>query len=235
MPRKILFITTSHTQMGQSGRQTGIWAEEVIVPYMLFSEAGYQIDIASPLGGQAPFDPGSIKPAGQNNPIIERFLADAVAQTKVKQTLRVSEVHVQPYDALFFPGGHGAMWDLPESADVKRVVEQAAAANKVIGAVCHGVAGLVSARLPDGRSIVADRRVNSFTDQEEQAAGLTQIVPFLLESRLTELGGNFEKAPNWTSFAVTDGLLITGQNPASSALVAQQMLQTLQATQTVAA
>lgn len=221
--------------MGQSGRQTGIWAEEVIVPYMLFSEAGYQIDIASPLGGQAPFDPGSIKPAGQNNPIIERFLADAVAQTKVKQTLRVSEVHVQSYDALFFPGGHGAMWDLPESADVKRVVEQAAAANKVIGAVCHGVAGLVSARLPDGRSIVADRRVNSFTDQEEQAAGLTQIVPFLLESRLTELGGNFEKAPNWTSFAVTDGLLITGQNPASSALVAQQMLQTLQATQTVAA
>lgn len=235
MSRKILFITTSHTQMGQSGRKTGIWAEEVIVPYMLFSEAGYQIDIASPLGGQAPFDPGSIKPAGQNNPIIERFLADAVAQTKVKQTLRVSEVHVQSYDALFFPGGHGAMWDLPESADVKRVVEQAAAANKVIGAVCHGVAGLVSARLPDGRSIVADRRVNSFTDQEEQAAGLTQIVPFLLESRLTELGGNFEKAPNWTSFAVTDGLLITGQNPASSALVAQQMLQTLQATQTVAA
>ncbi len=235
MSRKILFISTSHTQMGQSGRQTGIWAEEVIVPYMLFSEAGYQIDIASPLGGQAPFDPGSIKPAGQNNPIIERFLADAVAQTKVKQTLRVSEVHVQSYDALFFPGGHGAMWDLPESADVKRVVEQAAAANKVIGAVCHGVAGLVSARLPDGRSIVADRRVNSFTDQEEQAAGLTQIVPFLLESRLTELGGNFEKAPNWTSFAVTDGLLITGQNPASSALVAQQMLQTLQATQTVAA
>ncbi len=235
MSRKILFITTSHTQMGQSGRQTGIWAEEVIVPYMLFSEAGYQIDIASPLGGQAPFDPGSIKPVGQNNPTVERFLADAVAQTKVKQTLRVSEVHVQPYAAVFFPGGHGAMWDLPESADVKRVVEQAAAANKVIGAVCHGVAGLVSARLPDGRSIVADRRVNSFTDQEEQAAGLTQIVPFLLESRLTELGGHFEKAPNWASFAVTDGLLITGQNPASSALVAQQMLQTLQTTQAVAA
>jgi putative intracellular protease/amidase len=235
MSRKILFITTSHTQMGQTGRQTGIWAEEVAAPYLIFAQAGYDIDLASPQGGAAPFDPGSLKPAGQNNPTIEQFLADAVAQDKVRHTLRVADVNAQGYDAVFFPGGHGAMWDLPVDANVARIVEQAYAQGKVIGAVCHGVAGLVSARQADGRAIVAGRRVNSFTNQEEQAAGLTEVVPFLLESRLTELGGLFEKAPNWSSFAVNDGQLVTGQNPASSAQVATQVLLSLATQQAVAA
>lgn len=227
MPRKILFITTSHTQMGNTGRQTGIWAEEVAAPYLAFTAAGYQVDIVSPQGGQAPFDPGSIKPVGQNNETIERFLADAEAQNKVKNTPRLASTEVSGYDAVFFPGGHGAMWDLPQDADVTRAVEAAYAAGKVIGAVCHGVAGLVSARTPDGQSIVAGKRVNSFTDDEEDAAGLSTVVPFKLESRLRELGGRFEKAPNWASFAVQDGALVTGQNPASSLRVAQLVLQAL--------
>lgn len=227
MPRKILLITTSHTQMGNTDRQTGIWAEEVAVPYLAFTDAGYQVDIVSIKGGKAPFDPGSIKPKGQNNATIERFLADAEAQKKVQHTPPLAKTDVSGYDAIFFPGGHGAMWDLPQDAHVTRIVEAAHAAGKVIGAVCHGVAALVSARTSDGQSIVAGKRVNAFTDDEEDAAGLSAIVPFKLESRLRELGGRFEKAPNWLSFAVQDGALVTGQNPASSLRVAQLVLQAL--------
>lgn len=227
MSRKILFITTSHTQMGNTGRQTGIWAEEVAAPYLAFTDAGYEVDIASPKGGEAPFDPGSVKPKGQNSEVIEYFLADPEAQRKTKHTQLVADIDVANYDAVFFPGGHGAMWDLPEDANVTRVVEEAHASGKVIGAVCHGVAGLVTARSADGRSIVSGRRVNSFTDDEEDAAGLSGVVPFKLESRLRELGAHFEKAPNWASFAVQEGALVTGQNPASSAHVAQLVLQAL--------
>lgn len=235
MSRKILFITTSHTQMGNTGRQTGIWAEEVAAPYLAFADAGYVVDIASPEGGEAPFDPSSVKPKGQNSEDMERFLANAEAQRKIKHTQRVAEVDVVGYDAVFFPGGHGAMWDLPEDVNVTRAVEAAHAAGKVIGAVCHGVAGLVAARAADGRSIVSGKRVNSFTDDEEDAAGLSSVVPFKLESRLRELGGRFEKASNWASFAVRDGTLVTGQNPASSARVAQLVLQALGVTTAQAA
>ncbi|RZI84942.1 MAG: type 1 glutamine amidotransferase domain-containing protein [Rubrivivax sp.] len=235
MPRKILFITTSHTQLGNTGRQTGIWAEEVAVPYQAFTEAGYQVDIVSPQGGAAPFDPNSIKPKGQNSEPMERFLANAEAQSKVQHTAKLAETDLTPYDALFLPGGHGAMWDLPEDSHVTRAVEAFHAAGKVIAAVCHGVAGLVTAQTADGRSIVAGKRVNSFTDEEEEAAGLSAVVPFKLESRLRELGGRFEKAPNWASFAVHDGLLVTGQNPASSLRVAQLVLQTLGTTTAQAA
>lgn len=235
MSKKILFITTSHTQLGETGRKTGIWAEEVAAPYLVFTDAGYEVDLASPQGGPAPFDPGSIKPAGQNNAVLERFLKLETAQRKVAQTQKIEAVNVGNYDAVFFPGGHGAMWDLPNDSGVTRAVEQASAANKVIGAVCHGVAGLVTARGVDGRSVVADKRVNAFTNDEEQAAGLTSVVPFLLESRLIEQGGRFEKGPNWGSFAVQDGTLVTGQNPASSQRVAELMLQVLHAAQSQAA
>ncbi|MGP1683560.1 MAG: type 1 glutamine amidotransferase domain-containing protein [Giesbergeria sp.] len=213
--------------MGNTGRQTGIWAEEVAAPYLAFTDAGYEVDIASPKGGEAPFDPGSVKPRGQNSEVIERFLANSKTQLKIKHTQLVANVDVADYDAVFFPGGHGAMWDLPKDANVTRAVEEAHASGKVIGAVCHGVAGLVTARSADGRSIVFDKRVNSFTDDEEDAAGLSDVVPFKLESRLRELGARFEKAPNWASFAVQDGSLVTGQNPASSARVAQLVLQVL--------
>jgi putative intracellular protease/amidase len=235
MSRKILFITTSCTRLGDTGRQTGIWAEELALPYLAFKDAGYQVDIASPQGGMAPLDPGSLKPAGQNPALLERFLADAEAQRLVRVTQPVSAVDAVAYDAVFFPGGHGAMWDLPQDPHVQRLVEQAFAAGQVIGAVCHGVAGLVAARSADGRPLVAGRRVNSFTNDEEAAAGLTSVVPFLLETRLRELGGQFQKAANWASFAVQDGTLITGQNPASSARVAELMLQSLGAMRVQAA
>lgn len=230
MAKKVLFVTTSHRKLGNTGRDTGIWAEEVVVPYYAFTEAGYAVDIASPRGGAAPIDPGSLQPKGKNPAPVERFLADASAQAKLEATLTTDSVAVDGYDAIYFPGGHGAMWDLPNDDAVRRLVEAAHLTGKVIAAVCHGVAALVSARTTSGAPIVAQRRVNSFTDAEEDAAGLSEVVPFKLETRLRELGGQFENAPNWASFAVRDGSLVTGQNPASSARVAQLVLETLAAT-----
>ena len=186
-----------------------------------------QVDFASPAGGAAPLDPGSVKPAGENDAVVERFLADSALQTRLATTPRISDLDVGAYDALFFPGGHGTMWDLPGHPGVTHAVERAFATGKVIASVCHGAAGLVSARRPDGRPIVAGKRVNSFTDAEEAAVGLTGVVPFALETRLRELGGQFEGAAKWQPFVVRDGLLVTGQNPQSSALVAAALLEAL--------
>lgn len=227
MSQRILMIVTSHARLGDSGKPTGIWAEELAVPYYTLRDAGVQVEIASPAGGAAPLDPASLKPVGQNPPVIERFLADESAQRALAHTRVAADVDMAGFDALFFPGGHGTMWDLPHDAGVTRAAEQAFAAGKPIASVCHGAAGLVSARRADGRSIVEGLRVNSFTDAEEAEVGLTQVVPFALEQRLRELGARFEGAPNWQPFAVRDGLLITGQNPQSSALVAQQLLRAL--------
>lgn len=229
MSKRVLMIVTSHIRMGATGKATGIWAGELAAPYNLFADAGLEVAIASPSGGQAQFDPSSIKPAGQNEAQVERFLNDPIAQRKAADTLPVGAVDASVYDAVFFPGGHGAMWDLPDDPGVTRAVEAAFAAGKMIAAVCHGPAGLVTAKRPDGKSILYGKRVNGFTDDEESAAGLSDVVPFTLESRMRELGGLFEKAPNWQAFAVRDGLLITGQNPSSSTLVAQLVLSALQA------
>jgi len=220
-------IVTSNSKMGDTGRATGIWAEELVTPYYIFTDAGIEVEIASPKGGAVPFDPSSIKPKGQNDAHIERFLADLSAQRKVAKTLVAAEVDTDGFDVIFFPGGHGTMWDLPGDTGVTRAVETAFAANKIIAAVCHGPAGLVSAKRPDGKSVLFEKQINSFTDEEEEAANLTDVVPFKLETRMRELGGKFEKAPNWQEFAVRDGQLITGQNPNSSALVAQHVLAAL--------
>jgi putative intracellular protease/amidase len=228
MSKKIIFIVTSNAQMGAGGKATGIWAEELAVPYYAMLDAGFAVEIASPKGGQVPMDPGSMKPAGGNAPSVERFLADAEAMRMFTNTVLASGVNATAYDAVFFPGGHGTMWDLPVDAGVTRVVEAAFAANKIIAAVCHGAAGLVTAKRADGQSVLAAKRVNSFTDAEESAAGLTAVVPFLLESRIRELGATFESATNWAPFAVRDGNLITGQNPASSELVARHVIDALQ-------
>jgi putative intracellular protease/amidase len=227
MSKKILFIVTSNAQMGAGGKATGIWAEELAVPYYAMIDAGFAIDIASPAGGQAPMDPGSMKPAGSNVPAVERFLNDAEAMHKSATTASASSVNAATYDAVFFPGGHGTMWDLPTDAGVTTAVESAFAANKIIASVCHGAAGLVTAKRADGKSIVAGKRVNSFTDSEEAAAGLTAVVPFLLEARIRELGAIFEGAANWQPFAIRDGNLITGQNPSSSELVAHHVIDAL--------
>lgn len=228
MSKKILFITTSHARMGHTERKTGVWAEEVASPYLVFIDAGYTVEIFSPKGGAAPFDPESIKPVGQNDARTDRFFRDPDAQRKIQNTGLVAKADLADYDAIFFPGGHGAMWDLPEDSSVTRIVESALTQGKVIGAVCHGVAGLVTARTVDGKPIVSGKCINSFTDDEEEAVGLSDVVPFKLESRLRELGGKFEKAPNWASFAVRDGLLITGQNPQSSRKVAELVRDALQ-------
>ena len=226
-PKRILMIATSNTLMGASGKPTGIWAEELAVPYYQLMDAGVQVVLASPLGGPITLDPGSLKPAGENDPLVERFLADPVAQASAKTTHVAADMDAAAFDAVFFPGGHGTMWDLPTDAGVTRAVETAFSAGKLIASVCHGAAGLVTARRADGESVVKGIRINSFTDAEEEAVGLTAIVPFALESRLRALGAHFEGADNWAAFAIRDGQFITGQNPQSSALVAQNLLQAL--------
>ena len=227
MSKRILMIVTSNARLGDTGKTTGIWAEEIAVPYYRLIDAGAQIEIASPAGGAAPIDPGSLKPRGQNDAAVERFLDDTAAQAKLQATHVVAAVDATTFDAIFFPGGHGAMWDLPADAGVKRAVEAAFASTKLIASVCHGAAGLVSARRADGKAIVEGHRINAFTDAEEEAVGLTATVPFQLESRLRELGAHFEGAANWQPFAVRDRQFVTGQNPQSSNLVAEHLLQAL--------
>lgn len=227
MPPRILMIVTSNARMGDTGQATGVWAEELATPYYALTDAGVEVELASPAGGPAPIDPASVKAKGENDAVIERFLADATLQRRIASTRKVGELDAAAYDAIFFPGGHGTMWDLPNDAEVKSLVEAAYAKHKIIASVCHGAAGLVAAEGPDGKPIVQGRRVNSFTDAEEAAAGLTQVVPFRLETRLRELGARFESAANWQAYAVRDGQLITGQNPQSSARVAQYVLEAL--------
>lgn len=227
MAHRILMIVTSNARMGDTGKPTGLWAEELAAPYYALVDAGVDVTLASPAGGRAPIDPGSLKPAGENDPVVERFLADDALQALIADTPKAADFDGADFDAVFFPGGHGTMWDLPVDAGVTRAVERAFAANRWIASVCHGAAGLVTAKRPDGASIVEGLRVNSFTDAEEIAVGLEKVVPFMLETRLRALGGRFEGAANWQPFAVRDGQLITGQNPQSSHLVAEALLAAL--------
>lgn len=227
MSRKILMILTSHARMGDTGQATGVWAEELATPYFALIDAGAVVHLASTQGGAVPVDPGSVKPRGSNVPIVERFLADARLQAELKQTQRASAVDAGIYDAVFFPGGHGTMWDLPTDPGVTRAVEAAYVGNKLIASVCHGAAALVTAKTPEGLPVVRGVRINSFTDAEEAEVGLNGVVPFHLESRLRELGARFESAPNWAAFAIHDGRFVTGQNPQSSELVAQLVLKAL--------
>jgi putative intracellular protease/amidase len=235
MSKRILMLVTSNGSMGAGGKATGIWAEELAAPYYALIDAGHSVDIASPKGGAVPLDPGSLKPAGQNTPIVERFLNDKAAMQTIGATHISSAVSASDYDAVFLPGGHGTMWDMPDDNGVKAAVESAFRAGKPVAAVCHGVSGLVGAVDAKGKPITAGRRVNSFTDAEEEAAGLTSAMPFLLETRLRSLGAHFESAPNWQPFAVRDGNLITGQNPNSSELVARHLLEALEESEAKAA
>ena len=227
MSRRILMIVTSPDRLGDTGKPTGFWAEELAAPYYALADAGATVQLASPQGGPVPVDPGSLKPRGSNAPIVERFLADADLQGALARTQRAADVDIAGYDALFFPGGHGTMWDLPGDAGVTAAVEKAFAGGKLIATVCHGAAGLVSARRPDGRPVVEGRRINAFTDAEEAAVGLTEVVPFALEGRLRQLGALFESAPLWQAFALRDGQFVTGQNPQSSERVAALVLEAL--------
>ena len=224
---KILIVTTSHDKLGETGQPTGLWLEELATPYYVLADSGAELTLASIKGGAVPIDPKSREPEGGVPASVERFLGDPKAVAAAKTTLAIGEVNAGDYDAIFLPGGHGTMWDLPGSGALARAVGAALDAGRIVAAVCHGPAGLVSAKTGEGRPVVEGKRVSSFTDSEEKAVGLTKVVPFLLETRLRMLGAQVEKAPDFQAFAVRDDNLITGQNPASSELVAGLVLEAL--------
>ncbi|MEM1253504.1 MAG: type 1 glutamine amidotransferase domain-containing protein [Cyanobacteria bacterium P01_H01_bin.21] len=226
---KILIITTSHTHLGNTEKKTGLWLEELTTPYYAFVDAGASVTVASIKGGPVPIDPGSEKAAGENSPSVERFRTDTGAQTAVANTPSINDVDANSYDAVFLPGGHGTMWDFPQSDRLGQIVAETLAQDRIVAAVCHGPAGLVSAKTATGDSVVKGRKVATFTDAEESAVGLTETVPFLLESKLRELGADIHTAGNFEAYAIADGNLITGQNPMSSELVAQKVLSAISA------
>ncbi|HEY1929244.1 MAG TPA: type 1 glutamine amidotransferase domain-containing protein [Caulobacteraceae bacterium] len=226
---KILMVITSHDKLGNTGRKTGFWLEEFAAPYYNFKEAGAEIVLASPKGGQPPLDPKSNEPAFQTE-LTHRFDADPATQAALANTAPLHTVSQQGFDTVFYPGGHGPMWDLAEDPHSIRLIESFLAAGKPIALVCHAPGVLHRARRPDGRPLVEGKKVTGFTNGEEEAVGLTKIVPFLVEDELKRLGGIYSKKADWEPYVVTDGLLITGQNPASSGPAAKVLLQQLSAT-----
>ncbi len=224
---KILFVLTSHGSLGNTGKKTGFWLEEFAAPYYVFKDAGAEITLASPLGGQPPLDPKSDEPDAQTEDT-RRFRADKQAVQALAATLKLSSVNPQHFDAVFYPGGHGPLWDLAESSESRALIESMLAAGKPVAAVCHAPGVLRHVKAADGTPMVKGKRVTGFTNSEEAAAGLTQVVPFLVEDMLKEAGATYSKGADWQSHVVTDGLLITGQNPASSAAGAKALLQVLE-------
>ena len=219
---KILMVLTSHDRLGNTGRKTGFWLEEFANPYYILKDAGLDVTLASPKGGQPPLDPKSDDPDSETE-ATRRFKSDPKAQSALAHTARLSDVSPDEYDAIFYPGGHGPLWDLSEDRDSIKLIENFFAAGKPVGAVCHGPAAFRHAKAPDGSSIVRGKSVTGFTDTEEAAVGLTDVVPFLVEDMLKENGGNYSRAADWQPYAVADGNLITGQNPASSADTARAL------------
>lgn len=225
---KILIVLTSHTKLGDTDRPTGFYFEELATPYYAFSDAGHFVEIASIKGGPGTHDPGSLKANAADRPAnVQRFASDPAAMEKLAATPAIHDIDPSGYDAIFLPGGHGTMFDFPGNKALATVVGTIHAGGGVVGAVCHGPAGLVDAKRADGHPLVEGLRVNSFTDAEEAAIGLTEAMPFLLETRLRELGGLFESAPNFTAKSVRDDRLVTGQNPISSEGVSRQMVDAL--------
>ena len=220
---KILMVLTSHDELGKTGRKTGFWLEEFAAPYYVFKDAGAQVVVASPKGGQPPLDPKSDDADAQTK-ATKRFKADSVAQALMAKTHTLSTVDAGDFDAVFYPGGHGPLWDLAEDKDSLHLIEAVYAAGKPVAAVCHGPAVFRSARGPFGLPLVRGKKVTGFSDTEEAAAGLTKVVPFLVEDMLKEKGGNYSKKADWQPYVVTDGNLVTGQNPASSEPAAKTVL-----------
>lgn len=217
---KVLIILTSHGKLGATDEPTGFWFEELAAPYYEFLAAGMTVDIASPAGGEPPADPRS---TADPPPIVKRFMDDPEAMRKLRSTVRLSSI-VEPYDIHFVAGGHGVMWDLAIDATAAKLLGSAADAGRIIAAVCHGPAALVQVKLANGTPMVQGRRVTGFSNEEEQAVHLADTVPFLLETRLKELGATYERGAIWAPFAVRDGWLVTGQNPHSSAATAREAI-----------
>lgn len=220
---KILMVLTSHDQLGTTGLKTGFWLEEFAAPYYVFKDANADVTIASPKGGQPPLDPKSDEPDFQTA-ATNRFKKDAEAQAELSNSLMLSEISAGDYDAVFYPGGHGPLWDLAEDRTSISLVEMMYAAGKTVAAVCHAPAVFRHTEAPDGSPLVEGKSVTGFSNSEEAAVELTNIVPFLLEDELQIIGANYSKSSDWHPYVVTDGNLITGQNPASSEGVAQALL-----------
>jgi putative intracellular protease/amidase len=219
---KILMVLTSHDQLGNTGRKTGFWLEEFAAPYFVFRDAGVELTLASPKGGQPPIDPKSDLPEGQT-PAMARFKADPSAQDALAHTVRLADMKSSDFDTIFYVGGHGPMWDLVDNPDSIALIESFYDSGKPVAAVCHSPAVFHRVKY-QGFPIVKGKRVTGFTDGEEEAVQLTKVVPFLVEDELKSLGAKYEKAADWESFAVVDGRLITGQNPASSTAAARELL-----------
>jgi len=223
---KILIVLTSHDQLGDTGRTTGFWLEELAAPYYAFADAGAQVVLASPKGGQPPLDPKSNEPDFQTD-LTRRFEADPAATAQLANTVRLDSVRQQDFDAVFYPGGHGPLWDLANDHHSIALIESFIAANKPVALVCHAPGVLRDVKAADGSPLVAGRKVTGFTNSEEAGVGLTDVVPFLVEDMLKAAGGQYSKGPDWGSYVVSDGLLITGQNPASSAATAAELVKHL--------
>lgn len=223
---KILMVLTSHDKLGDTGNKTGFWAEEFAAPYYVFSEAGAEITLASPAGGKPPVDPNSESDDAQTE-ATKRFYQDDDLQQKLAHTHKLSEIKAGDYDAVFYPGGHGPMWDLVNDANSIKLIEAFWEQGKAVSAVCHAPAVLLNAKL-GGKPLIEGRAVTGFTNSEEAGVGLTDVVPFLLEDALQEKGASYEKSDDWQPFVIQDGLLLTGQNPASSEPVAKALVKVLQ-------
>jgi putative intracellular protease/amidase len=216
-------VLTSHDKLGDTGKKTGFWLEEFAAPYYVFKDAGAKVTLASPKGGQPPLDPTSDADDAQTE-ATKRFKADKAAQGELANTVVLSTVAADGFDAVFYPGGHGPLWDLTEDADSIALIETFAASDRPIAAVCHAPAVFKHPKGANGKPLVSGKTVTGFTNTEEDAAGLTEVVPFLVEDMLKAKGGTYEKGADWASFVVIDGKLVTGQNPASSEDAARKLL-----------
>jgi putative intracellular protease/amidase len=224
---KILFVLTSHSQMGDTGHKTGFWVEEFANPYYTLVDQGVDVTIATPKGGAAPVDPTSNLPQNATEDT-KRFNEDLAVQKKINETIALADINFEDYDAVFYPGGHGPLWDLAEDATSAQLIQDFNEAKKPIAFVCHAPAALKNVKNAKGEFLVKGKKVTGFTNEEEEAVQLTKVVPFLVEDMLKEKGGIYSRGATWAAYAVEDGNLITGQNPASSALVAEMLLKMLQ-------
>ncbi|MBC7685959.1 MAG: type 1 glutamine amidotransferase domain-containing protein [Bdellovibrionales bacterium] len=222
----VLMVMTSHDQLGNTGKKTGFWLEEFAAPYYTLKDAGAKVTVVSPLGGQPPLDPKSDEPDAQTD-ATRRFKGDAGAQATLASTGKLAEVSAGDFDAVFYPGGHGPLWDLAEDKASIALIEAMVAAGKPVAAVCHAPGVLRHVRAADGTPLVKGKKVTGFTNTEEEAVGLTAVVPFLIEDMLKENGGHYSKGADWQSYVLTDGKLVTGQNPASSEEGAKALIKLL--------
>ena len=220
---KVLFVLTSHDKLGDTGEATGSWIEEFATPYYFFLDKGIEVVIATPKGGQAPIDPKSNDPLFQT-PSTKRFYADAKTQKALSTTVKITSVNQKDFKAVFYPGGHGPMWDLATDKNSIKLIQDFYNNNKPIAFVCHAPAALTNVKDKNGNYLIAGKKVTGFSNNEEAAVGLTKVVPFLLEDKLKERGGKYSQGADWSSYVVEDGLLLSGQNPQSSEAVASMLL-----------